>query len=48
MSNFVRNSFVVSLSGSESKMSLRVEFLGKASMANCLSGIKLKFLSGPI
>ena len=48
MSSFIRNSDCGILSGSDDRMSRRVEPLGSFSMANCFSGFKLRFLSGYI
>ena len=48
MSSFERNSDDFTWSGSDSSMVLSGESLGSSSMANCLSGLKLRFLSGCI
>ena len=48
MSSFVRNSDSFIWSGSDSSMSLSVESLGNSSMANCLSGFRLRFRFGGI
>ena len=48
MSSFERNSDDFTWSGSDSSMALSGESLGRFSTANCLSGFRLRFLSGLI